>query len=322
MLVTGASGRTGQLVLEALLNDKRYEPRALVRSEASAKKLRKAVKHVGLDQIIVCDITTLQVPVQQTNDKDNNEYDNNDTDTGTITPTTTTTTSTFRGISKIIICSSAVPVLSKRSLLLALLKIPWNFIIRQRKRKKLVDFRSLRFKWKQGQYPELVDYKGQVALIDLAKQCQMDQVVVVGSMGGSDPNNFLNAVGKNGATGHGDILLWKRKGEKYLVESSSAGLNYCIIHPGGLLDTPAGQEEFVLDVDDVLFQRTKRSISRADVANLCVAALSVAKDQKVALDCITQPLSEDNNNKSQQLQTADQALKAFLESGKKYNYEK
>ena len=39
------------------------------------------------------------------------------------------------------------------------------------------------------------------------------------SMGGTDPSNFLNTIGKNAdGSGNGDILLWKRKAEKYLVE--------------------------------------------------------------------------------------------------------
>ena len=44
-------------------------------------------------------------------------------------------------------------------------------------------------------------------------------LVNLSSMGGTDPSNFLNAVGKNpDGTGNGDILLWKRKAERYLVE--------------------------------------------------------------------------------------------------------
>lgn len=39
------------------------------------------------------------------------------------------------------------------------------------------------------------------------------------SMGVTDPNHFLNNVGKNkNGSGNGDILIWKRKAEKYLVE--------------------------------------------------------------------------------------------------------
>ena len=77
-----------------------------------------------------------------------------------------------------------------------------------------------------------VDYEGQVAQIEMAKKIGIKHVVVVGSMGGTDPDNFLNAVGKNAdGTGNGDILLWKRKAEKHLVNS---GLDYTIIHPGVL----------------------------------------------------------------------------------------
>jgi hypothetical protein len=148
----------------------------------------------------------------------------------------------------------------------------------------------------------------------MAKRLGIKHVVVVGSMGGTDPDNFLNSVGKNqDGSGNGDILLWKRKAERYLVES---GLDYTIIHPGGLVDTPAGLEEYVIDVDDKLLNYTKRSISRADVANLCVAALTVGKGQKVALDCITQPLTEEGAV----VKTAEEALELFLSKEQAYNY--
>jgi hypothetical protein len=187
----------------------------------------------------------------------------------------------------------------------------------------------------------LVDYNGQIAQIDFAKKVKIPHVVVVGSMGGTDPNNFLNRVGKttlkNGTvTGNGDILIWKRKAERYLVDS---GLDYTIIHPGGLIDTPAGVEEYVLDVNDVLLNNTKRSISREDVANLCVAAISLYQpgNTKIALDCITRPVggttaSDDNINDDTtttttsstirpKIPTATEALEQFIREGKVYNYE-
>ena len=91
-----------------------------------------------------------------------------------------------------------------------------------------MDIHSMRFAWKHGGYPEKVDYQGQVAQIDLAKRLGIPHVVLVSSMGGTDPDNFLNSVGKIRTTkssskqkeGHGDILLWKRRAEKYLVEVS------------------------------------------------------------------------------------------------------
>jgi hypothetical protein len=144
-------------------------------------------------------------------------------------------------------------------------------------------------------------------------------------MGGTDPDNFLNQVGKNAdGTGNGDILLWKRKGEQYLVNS---GLDYTIIHPGGLVDTEPGIENYVLDVNDNLMNNTKRSISRADVANLCVAALSIGKGKKIALDCITQPTSpesdgndNDTSTSAATITSAEEALEAFIEENKVYDY--
>lgn len=101
-----------------------------------------------------------------------------------------------------------------------------------------------------------------------------------------------------------------------LVFILQSGLRYTIIHPGGLIDTPAGEEELILDVDDKLMVNEKRSISRADVANLCVAALTTgAKDQSVSFDCITRPVKE-----GQQVQSAEEVLSGFLEQGVTANY--
>ena len=48
-------------------------------------------------------------------------------------------------------------------------------------------------------------------------------------MGGTQPDNFLNSIGKQHDGSGGDILLWKRKAERYLMVS---GLDFTIIHPG------------------------------------------------------------------------------------------
>lgn len=61
---------------------------------------------------------------------------------------------------------------------------------------------------------------------DAAKAAGVGHVVVVSSMGGSQPENTLNKIGD------GKILVWKRKAEEYLIAS---GLPYTIIHPGGVL---------------------------------------------------------------------------------------
>jgi len=56
-------------------------------------------------------------------------------------------------------------------------------------------------------------------LVNTIKNYNYNFLVNLSSMGGTDPSNFLNAVGKNpDGSGNGDILLWKRKAERYLVE--------------------------------------------------------------------------------------------------------
>jgi hypothetical protein len=132
-------------------------------------------------------------------------------------------------------------------------------------------------------------------------------------MGGTDKNNFLNQIGKDkSGDGHGDILIWKRKAERYLCLS---GLQYTIIHPGGLIDTEPNKMELILDVDDKLMQNEKKSISRADVANLCIAALTESGRKSVSFDCISRQLEGEGSVKS-----AEETLKAFLEKGETCNY--
>jgi nucleoside-diphosphate-sugar epimerase len=294
VVVTGASGRTGRLVFEALQNDPRFsQPKALVRSQSSAKKLRQAISDVGLDQIVICDVVTAL--------------------TGGAPPPVA-----LQGYEALILCTSAVPRVSKWSLLQAFLRAPINLL----QRKKAIDFRSFKFKWNNNQYPELVDYQGALAQFELAKQLGIRHIVVVGSMGGCDTSNFLNKIGKtegkNGkaSTGNGDILIWKRQAERFLVEQSD--FDYTIIHPGGLVDTPGGENDFVLDVNDALLANQKRSISRSDVASLCLAGLTVGRGQKIVLDCITRERESEESPPA----TAEQALTSFLQQGKQYDYSK
>ena len=88
--------------------------------------------------------------------------------------------------------------------------------------------------------------------IDAAKAAGVKHVVLVSSMGGTQPDNMLNKIG------NGNILAWKRKAEQYLIAS---GLAYTILHPGGLIDQEGGKRQLVLGVDDQLLQR---KVSSAD----------------------------------------------------------
>jgi uncharacterized protein YbjT (DUF2867 family) len=69
-----------------------------------------------------------------------------------------------------------------------------------------------------------VDWIGQKKQFDAAKAAGVEHVVLISSMGGTDPENRLNKLGA------GNILVWKRKAEQYLID---LGLTYTIIHPGG-----------------------------------------------------------------------------------------
>jgi uncharacterized protein YbjT (DUF2867 family) len=284
VLVTGAAGRTGQLVFSSLMKSAQYYPLGLVRTEAKAKKLMKEVDGCGLEHVWVCDVTTL--------DPSSDEFPNGLADTEAM-----------------IICTSAVPKLRKRSLLKAFLKIP----LKVARGEKAIDFKDFQFYYKDGQHPEKVDYEGQKAQIDLAKQLDVKHVVLVSSMGGTDPNDFLNSFGKDkNGEGDGDILVWKRKAEKYLVDS---GLHYTIIHPGGLKDTNGGEMNLDLDVDDILKSRKVRTISRCDVARLCIAALSVSNGRNSSFDCVNKEVPEGSQRKC-----AEESLKDFLASEKEYDY--
>ncbi|KAJ1460997.1 hypothetical protein M885DRAFT_508522 [Pelagophyceae sp. CCMP2097] len=132
------------------------------------------------------------------------------------------------------------------------------------------------FSFPNGQ-PVDVDWLGQKTQID-ACVANKAHVVICSSMGGSNEANPLNALGREAladgaavkdAKG-GNILLWKRKAEKYAIDS---GTPYTIVHPGGLLNQPGGKREIVAGVDDEALASENRSIPREDVATVLVAAL-------------------------------------------------
>ena len=120
------------------------------------------------------------------------------------------------------------------------------------------------FAYPEGGLPEAVDWHGQRATIDAAKAAGVRRVVVIGSRGGTDPNHMLNRIGGDGT----NILVWKRKAEQYLIDS---GLEYTIIRAGGLLDAPGGLRQLVVGADDA--DLGARTVPRADVAEMAVQAL-------------------------------------------------
>ncbi|OAY43677.1 uncharacterized protein At5g02240 [Manihot esculenta] len=136
------------------------------------------------------------------------------------------------------------------------------------------------FYYEDGAYPEQVDWIGQKYQIDAAKDAGVKHIVLVGSMGGTNPNNPLNSLG------NGNILIWKRKAEQYLADS---GIPYTIIRAGGLQDKEGGIRELLVGKDDELLQTETRTIARADVAEVCIQALQFEEAKFKAIDLASKP---------------------------------
>lgn len=140
------------------------------------------------------------------------------------------------------------------------------------------------FFYPAGGAPEQVDYQGQVNQIDAAKAAGVSHIVLVGSMGGTNEQHPLNRMA------NGNILIWKRKAEAYLIAS---GLDYTIIRAGGLQDQPGGQRELLVGKDDRLLTNPPEgiptSIPRADVAEVVVQALLQPAARNKAFDVISKP---------------------------------
>ncbi|NEQ48633.1 MAG: SDR family oxidoreductase [Leptolyngbya sp. SIO3F4] len=140
------------------------------------------------------------------------------------------------------------------------------------------------FTFAPGEMPEQIDYQGQINQINVAKEAGVQQIVLVGSMGGTDESHVLNKMG------NGNILIWKRKAEQYLIDS---GVDYTIIRAGGLLDQLGGRRELVVSKHDVLLgnppEDVTTSIPRADVAEVVVQALLEPGARNKAFDVVSKP---------------------------------
>ena len=94
----------------------------------------------------------------------------------------------------------------------------------------------------------------------------------------------------------GNILLWKRKAEKFLIGlCRGTSMSYTIIHPGGLIDKPGGEREIVVGVDDKLLMEKVRNIPREDVATVCVEALTREEAKNRSFDIICRSPEETTN---------------------------
>lgn len=226
VLVTGAGGRTGQIVYKKLKErSDQFVARGLVRTAESKEKIG------GADDVFVGDIRNAE----------------------SIIPA-------VQGIDALIILTSAVP------------KMKPGFDPSKGERPE--------FYFEDGSYPEQVDWIGQKNQIDAARAVGVKQIVLVGSMGGTDINHPLNNIG------NGKILIWKRKAEQYLADS---GIPYTIIRAGGLQDKDGGVRELLVGKDDELLKTETRTIARPDVAEVCIQALQYEEAKLKAFDLASKP---------------------------------
>ncbi|MBD2090106.1 SDR family oxidoreductase [Microcoleus sp. FACHB-1515] len=108
--------------------------------------------------------------------------------------------------------------------------------------------------------PYKVDYEGTKNLIDVAKEKNIEQFVMVSSLCTSKLLHPLNLFFL--------ILVWKKRAEEYLQAS---GVPYTIVRPGGLTNEDENADSIVMSSADTLFDGR---IARIKVAQVCVEALT------------------------------------------------
>lgn len=119
--------------------------------------------------------------------------------------------------------------------------------------------------------PKRVGYQGVMNLVQAACSVGVSRFILISSIAVTHPEHPLNHFGK--------VLKWKFKGEQVLRKS---GLDYVIIRPGGLKDTPGGGRKLIFDQGD----RLLGMISRSDLANICLHALQYPHPLRVTFEVI------------------------------------
>jgi uncharacterized protein YbjT (DUF2867 family) len=265
VLVTGASGKTGALVVAQLLKmPEVFAVRAVIRSAQARQLLADLgvspdnIFSAGLSPDNPASLSALKVALQ--------------------------------GCEALVICTSAVP----QPHVLATLWGAAGHFIRQRLRRDSTDDPFVPVAtWKGGQTPQQVDWQGAIIQIDAAKAAGLQHIVLVSSAGGCDPQHFLNYIGNGEGGRKGNILNWKRAAEQHLVAS---GVTYTILHPNHLIDD-SRPHQLELGVDDSIQQphwRHRLRMPRSLLAVLVVQLL-LLRDEGAgnrSIDCAGRAVSD------------------------------
>lgn len=228
VLITGATGRTGSLVVQKLQSNNNWQVIPFAKSKNKAEEIFTSTSDFIFGNILSSEDLTMAM----------------------------------QGCNALIILTSAVPKM----------KTPPQ------------EGKPPEFEFEENGKPEEVDWLGQKNQIDVAKKTGIEHIILVGSMGGTNENHPLNRLG------NGNILMWKRKAEQYLIDS---GINYTIIRAGGLLDKPDGKRELLVGKNDEFLacppNGIPTSIPRGDVANVVIQALDNPFAKNKAFDLISKP---------------------------------
>ena len=136
--------------------------------------------------------------------------------------------------------------------------------------------------------PFQVDYQGTKNLVDLAKEKEIELIVMgtvcrtvlVSSLCVSKFFHPLNLFWL--------VLYWKKQAEEYLQQSS---LTYTIVRPGGLKNEN-NSDNIVMSSADTLFEG---SIPRPKVAQVCVEALTQPAAKSKIVEIVAKPEATNKN---------------------------
>lgn len=123
---------------------------------------------------------------------------------------------------------------------------------------------------------EFVDYGGVRNLVDAAGAAGVRRFVLLTAIGVTDREHPFNKATRG-------ALEWRFKGEQYLRAS---GLDYTIVRPGGLIDTPAGQQGVRLAQGDDWKPVLRATLSRDDLAQVLIEALRVPEARNVTFEIV------------------------------------
>jgi len=143
-----------------------------------------------------------------------------------------------------------------------------------------------------------VDNQGVANTAEAAKEAGVDQVVLVSSML-VHPSNRFNPIRIILNNVRWSLMDNKFQGEEKLRQS---GVPYTIVRPAGLTNGPGGQAPLVADVNTTKEVAQKPgSIARADVAAICVAALTkpAAKNKTLSVYTSGKSLSEGTSQQAE-----------------------